>query len=294
MAHAQCVTDLNGDGSRDGVDLSLMLSNWGTAAGDCNGDGNTDGADLALLLVGWRPCPGPSWGTVLEQLPDPAVVTDTAIRDRIVLTGLPWRVRDNATNIEMLLVPPGTFWMGASPEDTEDEGNESPQHLVQLTGAFYLGRYEVTQSQYQGAIGTNPSAFVGFANSPNRPVENVSWDMAQGFCAATGMRLATEAEWEYACRAGTTTPRYNALNSIAWYWATSYSSGQHATHVVGGMIPNALGLFDMIGNVWEWTADWAGDYSPAFVTDPTGPAHWNLPNHARWSMAKRLCCLPRF
>jgi formylglycine-generating enzyme required for sulfatase activity len=266
---AQCPADVNHDHIVDGVDLAQILSSWGPNGGpvgsDINGDGSTDGVDLAIVLGGWGVCPGPTWATVLEWTPDPAVVTDTNLRAAITATNLPWRVRDNGTNIEMLLVPDGIFTMGCSPGDAECLGDESPAHQVTLTNAFYMGKTEVTQAQWTAKMGSNPSFFVG---QPNNPVEQVSWNTIQNFNSATGLRLPTEAEWEFACRAGTTTARYGVMNDIAWY----LSNSRGTTHAVATKLPNALGLYDTIGNVWEWCQDWYGPYSSASVSNPTGPA----------------------
>ncbi len=130
-------------------------------------------------------------------------------------------------------------------------------------------------------MGWNTSYFSGYADSPSRPVEQVSWTTIQGFLSATGMRLPTEAEWEYSCRAGTTTAFHsgpgfpngtnddNLVGGIAWYNPNSGSQ----THVVGGKAGNALGLHDMSGNVWEWVADLYGStyYSTSPATNPPGP-----------------------
>jgi formylglycine-generating enzyme required for sulfatase activity len=151
---------------------------------------------------------------------------------------------------------------------------------VTLTNAYYLGRYEVTQAQWQAKMGSNPSNFQGQADSPSRPVEQVSWNAIQNFNSATGLRLPTEAEWEFACRAGTTTPFHSGpgfpngttndglAGTIAWYNVNAAS----VTHAVGGKAANALGMHDMLGNVFEWCRDWWGDYSSAAQTNPTGPA----------------------
>ncbi|MEI6878959.1 MAG: SUMF1/EgtB/PvdO family nonheme iron enzyme, partial [Planctomycetota bacterium] len=181
----------------------------GSCAGDVNGDHVVDGADLAILLGNWGQCPAvvPAWATLLEAAPDPAVVTDANLRAAIVASGFAWRIRDNSSNIEMLLVPGGTFMMGCSPGDADCLADESPAHQVTLTNAFYLGKTEVTQAQWQVKMGSNPSYFSGFSDSPSRPVEQVSWGTIQSFNSATGLRLPTEAEWEYACRAATTTAR---------------------------------------------------------------------------------------
>ncbi len=224
---------------------------------------------------------GPAWCTLLEFAPHPLVVTNAALRNAIIATGLPWRVRDNFSQIEMVLVPPGSFEMGCSTSDYDNcIPTEFPTHLVTITRPFYLGRYEVTQGQWQTMMGYNRSSFQGQSDSPNRPVETVSWGFVQGFLTFTGMRLPTEAEWEYACRAGTTTAYHSSpvspngsndpyyLPVIGWY--ASNAGGQ--THVVGTKAANALGLHDMLGNVYEWVNDWWGDYSAGWQTDPTGPA----------------------
>jgi formylglycine-generating enzyme required for sulfatase activity len=220
----------------------------------------------------------PTWATLVEAMPDPAVVTNSTLRAAITATGLAWRVRDTATQMEMLLVPPGTFTMGCTASNQYGCGaNENPTHSVTLTQAFYLGRYEVTQGQWVAKMGSNPSAFQGasYPDAANRPVEQVSWNTIQGYLSATGMRLPSEAEWEYACRAGTTTAFNNGssddatVGTIAWY---SSNSGNQ-THAVGGKAANALGLHDMSGNVYEWVNDWYGStyYSVSPSTNPLGP-----------------------
>ena len=214
------------------------------------------------------------WYTMLEQAPDPTVVTNTTMRNAIIASGLPWRVRDNSSNIEMLLVPAGTFTMGCSPSTQYACAyDESPTHQVTLTNAFYMGKTEVTQAQWTAKMGSNPSFFSGYTNSPSFPVERVSWDMvasgSTSFMDKTGLRLPTEAEWEYAYRAGTTTAfhRYTGqpngfnddtlVDQIAWY-----NNGSNANpQAVAQKAPNGLGLHDMAGNVYEWCQDWYGLYS---------------------------------
>jgi len=282
---APCVpSDLNNDGAVDGSDLGALLSDWGPAAGqgtraDINGDGIVNGADLGTLLSNWGPCgAAPTWATVIQWQPDPAVVTDAQFRDGIQATGLPWRVRDTGTGIEMLLVPPGTFEMGCSgwPDESGCDSSERPVHQVNLTNAWYLGRYEVTQAQWVATMGTNPSHFQGHPDSANRPVEQVSWNAIHGYMSAAGMRLPTEAEWEYACRAGTQTPFYtddDSPSELAWFYHNACQGGEECgTREVGLKAANAFGFHDMLGNVWEWVNDWHGSYEAAPQFNPGGPA----------------------
>jgi formylglycine-generating enzyme required for sulfatase activity len=233
----------------------------------------------------------PSWATLIEAAPNPTVVTSSTLRAAITATGWAWRVKDTATQIEMLLIPPGTFQMGCSASNAYGcNSDENPVHTVTLTNGFYMGRYEVTQAQWQARMGSNPSWFqyassqVPAAQVPNRPVESVSWNTVQGFLAQTGMRLPTEAEWEYAYRAGTTTAFHgytgnlsgtnddNLLGNIAWYTANSNSQPRP----VGGKLANGYGLHDMAGNVWEWVNDWNGPYQSSPQTNPSGPASGSL------------------
>ena len=279
-----CLGDIVNDRTVNGADLGTLLAYWGpvtsgafSIASDLNNDGDIDGSDLGILLAYWGACPTanvPAWATLIEAMPDPAVVTDPALRTAIAATGLAWRVRDTGTGIEMLLVPPGIFQMGCS-QGSNSYGctnEERPVHSVTLTKGFYLGRYEVTQAQWVAKLGSNPSYFRGQPDSANHPVEQVDWDMVQGYLNATGMRLATEAEWEYAGRAGTQAPFYNGstddstVGALAWYSLNS----SNQTHPVGMKTANALGLHDMLGNVWEWVNDLAGNYSTASQIDPSG------------------------
>ena len=153
-------------------------------------------------------------------------------------------------------------------------GRERPVMQVRISRAFYLGKYEVTQGQWKAVMGNNPSYFKECGL--DCPVERVSWEDVQKFIGklnamdgAGTYRLPTEAEWEYAVRAGTTGDRYAAdLDAIAWCGLVNYRG---RTHPVGGKAPNAFGLYDMIGNVWEWVQDWYGLYPGGVVTDPEGP-----------------------
>ena len=226
-----------------------------------------------------------TWAEVLEQNPDPKVVTDVDFLKRIRATDLPWRVTHKSAGIEMLLVPPGTFMMGASPGDTQASDIEKPAHEVTITKAFYLGRTEVTQAQWFKVMDTNPSTFRG----ESLPVDKVSWNDISVFLkkARGGLQLPTEAEWEYACRAGTKGATYGDLDLIAWYQGIS----RGPTHAVGKLQPNGLGFCDMLGNVWEWCQDRDGDYSSVSVTNPTGPAtgSFRLLRGGSWSDDSNAC-----
>jgi formylglycine-generating enzyme required for sulfatase activity len=145
-------------------------------------------------------------------------------------------------------IPEGAFTMGCSPGDKECFGFEKPAHAEQIANGFWLGQTEVTQAAWKKVnVGDNPSYFKG----DQLPVEEVDWNQASAYCKAIGGRLPTEREWEYAARAGSTGPRYGALDAVAWY---DGNSGK-MTHPVAQKQASAFGLYDMLGNVWEWVAD---------------------------------------
>ena len=184
----------------------------------------------------------------------------------------------SAGGLEMLWVKPGTFTMG-SPNSESDRWDQETQHEVTLTQGFWLGKHEVTQSQYQAVMGKNPSYFRG----NNLPVEVVSWNNAMEFCEKVqglesgsgnlpegyAYTLPTESQWEYACRAGTTGPYAgDNLDDLGWYRDNS----SRKTHDVGLKAANPWGFYDMHGNVEEWCADWYSSYPSGSVTDPTVPA----------------------
>ncbi|TAF11280.1 MAG: serine/threonine protein kinase [Nostocales cyanobacterium] len=182
----------------------------------------------------------------------------------------------NGVTLEMVEIPGGTFYMGSPASETQRDSDEGPQHQVTVP-SFFMGKYQLTQKQYQAIIGSNPSNFQG----ENRPVEKVSWDEAVTFCqllsqkTGKNYRLPSEAEWEYACRAGTTTPFYfgesltpDLVNYDGNYPYASAPKGQYRqqTTDVGTFTPNAFGLYDMHGNVWEWCLD---DYADNYNDAPT-------------------------
>ena len=176
----------------------------------------------------------------------------------------------------MVQVEGGTFKMGATPNMGSNPGRDEVQvHTVTLSN-FLIGQTEVTQALWQAVMGDNPSYFVG----DDLPVERVCYHDCLDFIIKlnqlTGQkfRLPTEAEWEFACRGGNNSRGYkysgsNNLGSVAWYGYGGNSGNK--THPVGTKAPNELGIYDMSGNVWEWCADWYGDYSSGAQTNPTGP-----------------------
>ena len=186
----------------------------------------------------------------------------------------------------MVFIPSNTFTLGSPNNEVGHQSDEGPQTSVTLSHGFWIGKYEVTQAEYLAVTGENPS---GFPGDLNRPVESVSFFAASNYCVLrtqqeqaagriplfTHYRLPTEAEWECAARAGTTTrfyygddPDLSGLRNFAWFGAHDGVT----THPVGQKEPNAWGLYDTAGNVWEWCQDWYGNYPGGSVTDPQGPA----------------------
>jgi len=192
----------------------------------------------------------------------------------------------NSIGMKLVLIPKGTFMMGSPESEEGHQRNNETQHEVTISKDYYLGVYEVTQAQYEKVIGKNPSLFqraiVG-NEIADRPVENVSWDDTVEFCkklsdlpeekkAGRLYRLPTEAEWEYACRAGGKTAfsfgeSSESLGDYAWF----IGNGNFQTHPVGEKKANAWGLYEMHGNMGEWCSDWYGRYPKGAVSDPTGP-----------------------
>jgi formylglycine-generating enzyme required for sulfatase activity len=182
----------------------------------------------------------------------------------------------NSIGMKFVHIPAGEFMMGSPSDEKGRDNDEGPVHSIKISKGFWMGIYEVTQAQYQAIMGSNPSTYRG----DNLPVVFVSWNDATEFCKRLSdkenvtYRLPTEAEWEYACRAGTRTrfsfgDNDSSLEEYAWY----FHNGCFSIHPVGQKKPNAFGLYDMHGNVWEWCQDW---YSSDYYTnspnvDPQGP-----------------------
>jgi sulfatase modifying factor 1 len=217
----------------------------------------------------------------------------------------------NSVGMKFVLIPPGNFMMGAAPHEMGQDPDEQPQHLVEISKPFYMQTTEVTQNQWAAVMGDNPSFFSDCGG--DCPVEQVSWEDSQRFIRALNerektdrYRLPSEAEWEYACRAGTTTPfafgdtlsteqaNYDgnypySLSSLGVYG--SLGAYRRKTVSVGRFPPNSWGLGDMHGNVWEWCQDWYGSYQPQAVTDPTGPVSGltKVIRGGGWNYFGRLC-----
>jgi sulfatase modifying factor 1 len=203
-------------------------------------------------------------------------------------------------NIEWVYIPAGTFTMG-SPKSEADRNDDETQHQVTLS-AFKMSRYEITFEQYDlfcEATGREKPNDEGWGRD-KRPVINVNWDDANTFAKWMGCRLPTEAEWEYACRAGTTTPfntGTNLTSSQANYDGNfpynNNAKGEYRgkTLPVGRFSPNAWGLYDMHGNVWEWCSDWYGDYSAGAQTNPEGPStgSWHVFRGGSWFRYAEYC-----
>ena len=174
--------------------------------------------------------------------------------------------------MEFVWVPAGEFLMGSESGEADDD--ESPVREVRISAGYWLGKHEVTQGEWEAVMGSNPSDFQNCGR--DCPVERVSWEDVQAFIGRLNgrsggnrYRLPSEAEWEYAARAGTSGDRYGAdMEAIGWHSGNSGGSPRR----VGRKAPNAWGLHDMLGNVWEWVEDWYGDYAGGYVTDPRGPA----------------------
>ena len=236
----------------------------------------------------------------IEDLGNPSKLADDRWLTRIARYFL--EDLGNGLKLEMAAIPGGTFLMGSPEDEKERDGNESPQHEVTVPD-FFMGKYPVTQAQYQAIMGNNRSHFKG----SQRPVEKVSWNDAVKFCELLSQRtgkkytLPSEAQWEYACRAGTTTPFYfgetittDLANYDGNYTYASAPQGEYRrqTTDVGTFPPNAFGLYDMHGNVWEWCFDdWVDNYNnaPTNSSAVTSSSNKKLLRGGSWLNASWYC-----
>jgi uncharacterized protein (TIGR02996 family) len=260
-------------------------------ADDLEEQGETDRAELLRLLARIRLEPAsPQRGTWEQRLHD---LLAAGVQPCVVETV-------NSVRMRFALIPPGSFLMGSPEDEPERYADENPLHPVTITRPFWMGVHTVTQGQYRAVMDINPSAFqpghegehlVADLDAAELPVDSVSWEDARAFCRALSSlpeeqrarrlyRLPTEAEWEYACRAGTTTPFHvgdmlstDQANFDGNEHDKLVSKNGHRQHptTVGSFPPNAFGLYEMHGNVWEWCHDWfTSDYHGCSSTDPTG------------------------
>ncbi len=205
-------------------------------------------------------------------------------------------------NTNLVFIQPGTFLMGSPSNELDRLSDEGPQTLVTISRGFWMSKYLVTQQDFQAVMGYLTGLFQpknGYSDEPTRPVDNATMTEIMNYCTqftaqeiAAGRiptncvyRLPTEAEWEYACRAGTTTrfyygddPDYSQLSSYAWYWGTTST-----TMPVGQLIPNPWGLYDVAGNVYEWCGDAYGPYPGGSVVDPIGAGPYRVLRGGGWS-----------
>ncbi len=223
--------------------------------------------------------PSPTNSNTPTPTPSPTITstpipTEIALPDTITvsLEGL----SPSAKPLQLNLIRAGSFMMGSPANESGRQSNEGPQHSVTISKDFYISKHEITQAQWEAVMGSNPSTFQG---NPDFPVETVTWfdclEFIQNLNALdVGLfRLPTEAEWEYACRAGTATryywgndPNYQEIGDYAWNW---FNSGQ-SSESVGQLLPNEWGLYDMSGNAQEWCLDLYGSYSEEAAIDPLG------------------------
>ena len=242
----------------------------------------------------------------LDTMVNSLTITDDSliIVDKLILITVSIGYYINGLGQTFRLIPAGTFTMGSPSNEPGRYSDEGPQHQVTLTKAFYMQTTEVTQAQWGAVMGSNPSSFSG---CPTCPIEEISWNDVQDYITQMNSRgegtysLPTEAQWEYSARAGSTTAFSNGgiietgcgydpnLDAIGWYCFNSDSE----THPVAQKSPNAWGLYDMSGNVYEWCQDWFSSsyYTSSAVTDPTGPSSgsYRVKRGGSWSTHARGC-----
>lgn len=230
-----------------------------------------------------------SWAEIIEASPDSEIVVSDTLLAQIRVSGLPWRVRDSISKIEMLLAPPGTYIRGNKNQAPSPHDWSYPPHGVAISKPFYLGRFEVMGTEWDRiATGSMP------AYDYRLPKADISYvDIKNWLVKNPGLRLPTEAEWEYACRAAGTTPLIfdHELDQVAWYKKNSLDFSQP----VGKKISNALGFYDMLGNVCEMCSDW---YRPdeyeackGGVKDPMGPQTgvYRVIRGGAWALRQEEC-----
>ncbi|MBI2193860.1 MAG: formylglycine-generating enzyme family protein [Planctomycetes bacterium] len=243
------------------------------------------------LRAGETIAPPQGLEAVFDANPDPRDALGNPVRAGIhEATGWPLEIRHKPTGICFVFIPPGEFQMGSPDAETDRDGDEGPVHRVRLTRPFYLGKYEVTRGQWKRITGSDPAArWSESLPDLSVPSGGISWSACQNFIASLNrglgegkgfeFALPTEAQWEYACRAGSTTrfsfgadPDYSELDRFGWCSSDPDRLEERAAHPVGRKLPNPWGLYDMHGNILEWCRNWHGPYAGGQVSDPEGPA----------------------
>jgi len=221
-------------------------------------------------------------------------------------SGQPLEIRHKTTGMHLVLCPAGSFTMG-SPANEKDRSKriDESQHKVTLSKPFYIGKYEVTQAEWKKVMGKEPWKGERYTKeNPRHAATYISWEDCHEFlkklnvARTTSFALPTEAQWEYACRSATTTRFYygedetsRLLKDYAWFGDNAYKAGDKYAHPVGQKKPNAWGLYDMHGNVWEWCQDWYGDYPSKTVINPEGPTagDYRVIRGGSWYNSARFC-----
>ena len=234
-------------------------------------------ADAGALIAELGPMATEPYSVVATAVrPDTMLLDASRVTLRVDTTPTPLEIRVHPKDgLKYVWLPMGRFRMGLSAGDTEGSADESPAHEVQLTKGFWIGQTPVTVGAYKRfskastASMPEPPPYNPGWNEDSLPMVKISWEDAQAYCNWAGLRLPSEAEWEYAARAGSASARYGVLDEIAWHSANSGGKG----HPAGEKKPNAFDLHDMLGNAWEWTADWYKDsyYQVSPEEDPQGP-----------------------
>lgn len=260
LARPSCITQPNSSDIYERPCIEGGSSSGGSSSGGGAGNACLRSVRLAELQLDIN-------YSIINQSPNASVVTNPEMFAKIVATGLPWKIKDIPTGMEMVLIPGGTFTMGSVPSnpDTITSDDERPQHEVAITLPFYMSIHEVTQATWILSLRVNNSLHSGLSN----PVENLTRTEVLDFvnsCVLCYLDLPTEAEWEYACRGGYNNQNTysNNVGSISW----NKNNSSNTTHPVMGKLPNALGLYDMLGNVFEYTYSCPVVYTTSSKTDP--------------------------
>lgn len=268
--------------SQSAIDAGAM---WRVDDGPWHASGETAaGLSLGAHTVSFKDVAG--WVTPEPQMVDVFANQTTDVYGDYTFETQTTVILPGNVPLELVWIPAGSFMMGAYANEQDSQLDEVPQHQVTFATGFWMGKYEVTKAQWQAVMNTTPwSGQTHIITDGNSPAVYISWDDSKAFIAAlntyTGLtfRLPSESEWEYACRAGTATrfywgddASYTLVGNYAWYYGNCVSE-QYA-HVVGQKLPNAWGLYDMSGNVWEWCEDW---YHSDYTGAPTDGSAWVSP-----------------